>query len=102
MKPKTYKGEKYIYLLMGYTLAKLNGGRAIIGYDNGKIGGQNYYRKFYVVKYEGKTLLTEYKISKAFAEYSRTFEIWEHKKSIPTILDYINEDGENAGNNWVH
>jgi hypothetical protein len=104
---KSYKGEKYIYLLMGYTLAMQSKDKiklAIVGDDNGYTDGYHYQRNFTVTKYQGKILLHEVKSSKSCADYSRTFEV-----RIPettgriTISDYINESGENCGaNNWKH
>ncbi len=99
IKQKTYKGEKYIYLLMGYKLAQINNGD--IGKDSGFKGGQNYIRNFKIQKYDGKTLLTETKTSSAFAEFSRTFEIIG-KFGSPIIKDYMNSDGENSGQRWTH
>jgi len=99
-KQKTYKGEKYIYLLMGYKLANANGGMVAVGDDNGMVGGQNYYRRFTVQDYGGKILLEESKISRSFADFTRVFEVWEYNR--PTIKDYINESGENCGQVWVH
>ena len=93
-------GEKYIYLAMAYQLAKNNGGQIQVGYDNGYTGGQKYYRSFRIQQYEGKTLLTEKRISTHFADFSRTFEIVEGKYR-PNILEYI-ENGENASKNWIH
>ena len=34
------KGEKFIYLLMGYNLAKANKGYAKVGHDNDMVGVQ--------------------------------------------------------------
>jgi len=99
---KIYKGEKYIYLLMAYKLAKADGGYVRIGKDNGCTGGQNYYRNFNIQEYEGKTLLVETKVSKSFADFSRTFEIRNENSENPVITDYINEDFENCGQSWVH
>ncbi len=101
IKQKTYKGEKYIYLLMGYKLAQINNLNITIGKDSGFKGGQNYIREFKIQKYEGKTLLTETKTSSGFADFSRTFEVIG-KFGSPIIKDYINSDGENAGQRWTH
>lgn len=101
VKQKTYKGEKYIYLLMGYRLTLLNNGSVVVGKDNGYVGGQNYYRRFTIMEYKGETLLMEKKLSKATAEFSRTFKVYGDTDK-PTIQDYINEDGENAGQCWIH
>ena len=67
---KTYKGEKYIYLLMGYKLAKDNKDFIKIGLDNGFKGGQNYERTFKIQDYNNKILLVETKTSKSFADFS--------------------------------
>ena len=93
-------GEKYIYLVMAYQLAKNNGGQITIGNDNGFVGGQKYYRYFKIDSYEGKTLLTEKRISSHFADFSRTFEVKEGEHR-PYILEYI-EDGQNCSKTWVH
>jgi len=114
MKKKYYKGEKYIYLLMATRLCQQAGIEAsgefshivIIGNDNGMVGGQNYYRKFRLQKYDNKWLLNEYKSSKHFAEFCRTFQIGYTLKDIeekaPSISDYVSEYGENAGQVWIH
>ena len=96
---KEYRGEKYIYLLMAYKMCMLNGGRVSIGKDNGVTGGQNYFRRFTVTEYKDKTILTEYKSSKNFAEFSRAYRVSGTK---PTISEYITESGENASKTWVH
>lgn len=101
IKQKTYKGEKYIYLLMGYKLAQANNNIISIGKDNGFKGGQNYIRNFSIQFYDGQLLLTETKTSSGFADFSRTFEIVGDNEK-PTIRDYINSDGENAGQRWTH
>ena len=101
-KMKIYKGEKYIYLLMAYNLAKSNGGSVKIGHDNGFKGGQNFERFFKISEYEGNTLLTETKTSKGFADYSRVFSVWCCSSIKPTICDYMNEDFENCGCRWTH
>lgn len=93
-------GEKYIYLVMAYQLAKLNGGQVNIGNDNGYVGGQKFYRGFRIQQYEGKTLLTEKRYSSASADFSRTFEVKEGDKR-PYIYEYI-ENGENASKHWIH
>ena len=101
-KQKTYKGEKYIYLLMGYTLAKLNNGRVTIGKDTGFKGGQHFERCFSIQDYEGQILLNEIKTSKGFADFTRTFLILSPSAINPTIKDYMNEYNENCGVNWIH
>ena len=101
---KTYKGEKYIYLLMGFKLCKSKEyikEETCIGYDNGFKGGNQFYREFKIQEYKGKTLLVETKLSKGFADFSRTFEVFGDDKR-PIIQDYINEDGENCANSWTH
>ncbi len=100
-KMKIYKGEKYIYLLMAYKLAKANKNYVTIGRDDCFKGGNHYYRTFKIQHYKFKTLLIETKTSDAFADYSRVFEI-DGDESRPSIMDYMNEDNENAGQNWTH
>jgi hypothetical protein len=111
---KYYKGEKYIYLLMAFKLCLNNMenetmSKSIqIGDDNGFIGGQNYYRRFRIMLHDNKWLLTETKIHRSFADFSRTFEIdvknlaepLQDKK--PLISDYIDEYNDNCGKNWKH
>ena len=99
---KIYKGEKYIYLLMAYKLAKLNNNVVSIGDDNGFKGEYNYQRHFKIESYNNKNLLVETKTSSGFVDYSRVFEIINPTKRKPTIQDYMNEDGENAGQRWTH
>ena len=79
-----------------------------IGNDNGMVGGQNYERSFRVMLYDNKWLLTEYKNSRHFAEFSRTFEVIvdkldePEKTEAPAICDYIDEYEENCGKTWKH
>jgi hypothetical protein len=100
---KTYKGEKYAYLLMGYLLAQQTEGKYVdVGEDKGMKGGQNYWRSFRVQHYGGKTLLEETKTSSHCANYARLFEITNAESTTPTIRDYINESGDNCGQRWEH
>ena len=99
--PKVFKGEKYIYLLMGYFLAKQNKGRIKIGDDNGMKGSQNFERIFTISEHEGSILLTERKTSVNFADFSRTFEVYGDMPT-PTIKEYVDEAGDNHSKNWVH
>ena len=99
---KVIKGEKYIYLLMAYILAKANKGIIQIGKDTGMIGGQHYQRTFKVSNYEGDTLITESKANSNFTVFSRTFKISGEKYETPTIMEYLNEYGDNCSNKWVH
>ena len=69
------KGEKFIYLLMGYNLAKAYKGYVKVGHDNDMVGGYNFERRFRVVEFEGKEILTEYKSSKSCADFTRCFEV---------------------------
>ncbi len=87
---------------MAYKMAKLNGDSVTIGDDNGFKGGYNYERQFKVQNYDGKILLVETKSSSGSADFSRVFEILNETKRTPTIRDFINSDGENAGQNWTH
>lgn len=102
VKQKTYKGEKYIYLLMAYKLAKANNDKIKIGHDNGYKGDFQFERNFKVVEYEGKILLTETKTNNGSADFSRVFDVWNGDRAKPTIKDYMNSDGENCGQRWTH
>ncbi len=95
------KGEKYIYLLMGYMLAKAGEGRAKIGNDTGYTGGQQYERVFKISEYQGKTILSETKTGSNFADYHRYYEV-SGELPKPVIKEYFNESGENCSNNWTH
>lgn len=99
---KNISGEKYIYLLMAYRLAKLNGGNVKIGEDSGYVGGQNYFRNFTVSNYENKTILTESKNGKNFADYSKYYEVLNENTRVPIIKDYIDESGNNCSKYWRH
>lgn len=96
------KGEKYIYLLMAYKLARANNNSILIGKDNGYVDGHNYFRHFQITEFENRVILTEKKNGKNFADYSRYFEIINANDEKPNIYDYINEAGENGGNCWTH
>lgn len=98
---KTIKGEKYIYLLMGYMLAMQNNGVAQIGKDNGIVGGQNYYRLFKVYEYMGSVYLAETKNGANFADYTRHFQIIANENRV-TIKEALNEAGENMSERWTH
>lgn len=109
--PKKFKGEKYIYLLMALEIIKKNydinkekftAGHIKIGDDNGMVGGQNFERRFILHKYNDKWLLQEAKSSKAFASYSKYYEIEFLTAEKPTIKEYWNEDSENCSSVWVH
>ena len=106
--PKEIKGEKYIYLLMAAKLCKQSKESiAIIGNDNGYTGGQNFYRVFKLLDYDGQTLLVETKNNKSFADLSRCFVIngldKEGSNSNTTVIrEYFNEAGENCSKHWVH
>jgi hypothetical protein len=102
IKTKYYKDEKYIYLLMGYHLAKNNSGYFMVGKDDGYIGGASYWRSFRIQIYEGQEILTETKNSRHFAAFSRSFVVVNGDKEKPLIKDYINEYGENSGQCWTH
>lgn len=102
------KGEKYIYLLMAYTLAKQRAKesgspmRVNIGKDNGYKNGYMFSRVFSVVLYRGKEILTETKSSPNFADFSRSFQILNGDSESPSIYEYINEDGDNCSKHWRH
>ena len=98
---KHYKGEKYIYLLMGYMLAKDAKNGAEIGEDTNYKGGFNYQRRFSVREYNNETILTERKGSAGGADYTRSFVVYGEMPK-PIIRDYIAEDGDNYGQNWIH
>ena len=87
---------------MAYKLAKLNNNKIIVGEDNGHKGENQFERCFVIGNDKGKVLLIEYKTFSAFAEFSRVFEIKNSTKKKPIIQDYINEYGDNCGQNWVH
>ena len=102
-KQKTYKGEKYIYLYMGYKFALSSVTKNIkVGHDNGCKNGFQFERYFKIQEYKGKTLLIETKSSKGFADFTRTFIIYCPTALNPSICDYINEDFENCGQGWTH
>jgi len=95
---KQIKGEKYIYLLMGYNLAKETPMQhANVGNDTGVRGGQNFWRGFTIQEYKGRTLLIEKKNNSSFAEFSRVFQVLGNN-----IYEYINEYGENCSKRWEH
>jgi len=98
---KQLTGEKYIYLLMGYTLAKQNHNAVTIGKDNSYIGGQRFCRAFEISQHNGLTLLIERKNNASFTGLSRCFKIVGKGKR-PNIYEYINEDGENCSKRWAH
>jgi len=107
--PKQIKGEKYIYLLMATKLCLQSPERiALVGRDNGYVGGQNFERRFRLTEYGGQDILVEIKTSKGFADFSRCFEVSltsdknNTTSESPLIREYFNEDGENCSNNWVH
>ena len=99
--PKQIKGEKFIYLLMAYKLAKENGGSAEVGKDSGMVGGQNFFRRFKIVEHNGE-LLIEAKNGRNFAEYTKAYRVNDNGGSVPTIMEYVNEHGENGSRNWIH
>ena len=100
MTAKTYKGEKYIYLLMGYMLAKDKLAGTKVGNDNGYVSAYNYERTFAVREYQGETILTERKGSAGGADFTRTFVVVGNLPR-PTIRDYVS-GGDNYGQQWVH
>ena len=99
---KQIKGEKYIYLLMAYTLAKANEGRVVVGEDSGFVGGYNFMRAFAISEYDGRTILHETKSSKNFADFTRYFEVYGDLRIPPKFREYINESEENCSTRWVH
>ena len=103
---KQIKGEKYIYLLMGFMLANQNKEKMVqIGKDNGYVGGQNFYRRFKIQEYNNETILIEPKTSKSFADFTKAYMV-RHSKDNPDahayIYEYIDESGDNCSKNWVH
>lgn len=101
MKGKKIKGEKYIYLALGYEAAKRNKGTVLIGNDNGFVGGQNYFRRFSIQNYQGEIILNEKKNHKSFADMNRCFVIVESKDRL-RVYEYLNESNENGSTHWVH
>ena len=101
---KEIKGEKYIYLLMGYERAKKTIKKySSVGIDTGMVGGQNFWRAFSIQEYQGKTLLIEKRSSKNCADFSRVFEISDSKEySRVYIYTYINESGDDCSARWEH
>lgn len=88
---------------MGYELARRGEDNYIqIGEDSGMKGGQNYWRSFKVMNYQSKTLLIETKTTNGKANFTRAFEVLSPDSKSPSIVDYINESGENAGQKWEH
>jgi hypothetical protein len=98
---KTYKGEKYIYLLMGYQLAKQNKNSVSIGEDDGMKGGQNFWRNFEIVNHKGETILIETKTTSNSANFTRSFVVRDYGNQTPVIKEHI-ENGENYSTNWIH
>ena len=96
---KCFSGDKYIYYLMAYKMAKDNKGSISIGNDSGYVGGQKYWRRFTIQEYQGQTILNETKSSPHFADYTRSVVIGKGDR--PMIMEYVNESGEN-GYNWQH
>ena len=88
---------------MGYNLAKNSEDKYIqIGEDTNMKGDEHYWRSFKVMSYQGKTLLIETKTSSHCANFHRAFEVLDYDNKKPTIIDYINEHGENEGTKWEH
>jgi hypothetical protein len=101
--PKHFRGDKYIYLLMAYKLAsETKDKRVKIGNDNGLVGGQNYERIFTIRDYDGHSIIQETKSSKAFADFSKFYEIVNPNDNRPVIKEYIDESGDNCSIVWVH
>lgn len=102
---KIYKSEKYIYLLMGYKLATLNGGYVKVGNDTGMKGGEHYQREFTIQKDDNNIFLIESKNGSNFAKYSKTYIVGygtTDTSDKPTIRDYVDENWDNYGANWIH
>jgi hypothetical protein len=99
---KQLKGEKYIYFLMAYKIAKQEGGACRIGKDSGYKGGQMFERSFSIQEYKGKTYIHEHKTGANFADYTRSVEIFGAESEKPTIYEGINESGENMFKTWTH
>lgn len=104
---KHFKGEKYIYYLMAYRLAKSFKEKgnslalAIVGDDNGYTDGYHYQRNFTISEYHGQTIIAEVKSSKSCADFVRYVEIINPNEPRPMIRPYINESGENCYK-WTH
>lgn len=99
---KTYKDEKYIYLLMAYQQAQGKKNGIVIGKDNGYKDGYHYERRFKIHNYKDKILLIETKSSISCADFSRIFEVLDYGTGKITFRDYINESGENGATKWTH
>ena len=99
---KDIKGEKYIYLLMGYQLAKQNGGSYQVGTDNGYVGGQNYYRSFTIAEHDGDTLLKKKKNGSNFADFSKTYRVITSDNINNTRFTEYEIAGDNYSKNWLH
>lgn len=97
---KQIKGEKYIYLLMAYKLAKSNGGTTTVGNDSGMRGGQQFYRAFELQETDGYTVLFERKNSPNFVSHTKTYQVNEYPDHEPTIIENIDEDGTNWSKKW--
>lgn len=98
---KELKGDKYIYLTMGYLMAKNNGGNISIGYDNNCFGGYHYQRTFSISNYNDEIVLSERKSSPSFADYSRRFKVVEECSRIK-VYEIIDEAGDNLSKQWLH
>jgi hypothetical protein len=97
---KQIKGEKYIYLLMAYKLAKSNNGTMTVGRDTGMRGGQQFYRAFEIQNGDGYTILYERKNSPNFVSHTKTYEVTEYPDQEPTIRENVDQDGTNWSQEW--
>ena len=94
-------GDKYIYVVMAYQLAKLAGGHVKIGNDNGYIGGDKFARYFNIMQHNTNTILQETKGSRGGADFSRYFRVEEGKSRI-FVYTYYNEYAEDCNKRWEH
>lgn len=97
---KQFKGEKYIYLTMAYLLAKQNGGKITIGWDNGFAGGQMFERRFEINAYQNQIILIERKTGAHGADFSKYYWVIEGEARL-YVYEYF-EGQDNMSKNWIH
>lgn len=93
MQAKRFKNEKYLYLLLGYTMATTTGGRYDVGGEKG--------RSFEVERKDGYNLLFEYKSPRKGTgdERRKVYQVTNINSRAPEIREYI-KDGVNYGAKW--
>jgi hypothetical protein len=97
---KEIKGEKYIYLAMGYRLAKGNGGIVKIGNDNGFVGGQMFERWFHIQIYQNQTLLVESKNTPNMVSLHRYYAIGDYEDNPRIYINEYYEGEDNMSKGW--